>query len=206
MFDKIVCASNSYRILSKWAWWLQHSEKQICHCAIVGFYRTRAELEHEALIDGNLATEANLIILDTLEIVVQVCWHWSSAGNMDISKSVTTCLYIFDFVFAQTVSVTESKESILGGVLKVLLHSMACNQSALYLQHCFATQRALVSKVRLSPQCTFQIQLTSNYIYIIFFSEIKCFCLFSSLNCCLKKKRSSVQICACDFWGAAAVA
>ncbi|KAM6963289.1 dedicator of cytokinesis protein 7 isoform 4-T4 [Aplochiton taeniatus] len=78
--------------------------------------RTRAELEHEALIDGNLATEANLIILDTLEIVVQ------------------------------TVSVTESKESILGGVLKVLLHSMACNQSALYLQHCFATQRALVSK------------------------------------------------------------
>lgn len=78
MFDKIVCASNSYRILSKWVWWLQHSEKQICHCAIVGFYRTRAELEHEALIDGNLATEANLIILDTLEIVVQVCWHWTS--------------------------------------------------------------------------------------------------------------------------------
>ncbi|XP_068095450.1 dedicator of cytokinesis protein 7 isoform X12 [Hyperolius riggenbachi] len=79
-------------------------------------YRSRAELEHEALIDGNLATEANLIILDTLEIIVQ------------------------------TVSVTESKESILGGVLKTLLHSMACNQSALYLQHCFATQRALVSK------------------------------------------------------------
>uniref|UniRef100_A0A669PI06 Dedicator of cytokinesis 7 n=1 Tax=Phasianus colchicus TaxID=9054 RepID=A0A669PI06_PHACC len=78
--------------------------------------KSRAEIEHEALIDGNLATEANLIILDTLEIVVQ------------------------------TVSVTESKESILGGVLKVLLHSMACNQSALYLQHCFATQRALVSK------------------------------------------------------------
>uniref|UniRef100_A0A8C7CK34 Dedicator of cytokinesis 7 n=1 Tax=Oncorhynchus kisutch TaxID=8019 RepID=A0A8C7CK34_ONCKI len=78
--------------------------------------RTRAELEHEALIDGNLATEANLIILDTLEIIVQA------------------------------VSVTESKECILGGMLKVLLHSMACNQSALYLQHCFATQRALVSK------------------------------------------------------------
>lgn len=36
------------------------------------FCRTRAELEHEALIDGNLATEANLIILDTLEIIVQV--------------------------------------------------------------------------------------------------------------------------------------
>ncbi|TRY91961.1 hypothetical protein DNTS_035456 [Danionella cerebrum] len=87
--------------------WRQTSEKMD---------KTRAELEHEAIIDGNLATEANLIILDALEIIVQ------------------------------TVSVTESKESILGGVLKVLLHSMACNQSALYLQHCFATQRALVSK------------------------------------------------------------
>uniref|UniRef100_A0A8C5AXU2 Dedicator of cytokinesis 7 n=1 Tax=Gadus morhua TaxID=8049 RepID=A0A8C5AXU2_GADMO len=85
--------------------WRQNSEKMD---------KTRAELEHEALIDGNLATEANLTILDTLEIV--------------------------------TASVTETKESILGGVLKVLLHSMACNQSALYLQHCFATQRALVSK------------------------------------------------------------
>uniref|UniRef100_A0A4W2DFD1 Dedicator of cytokinesis 7 n=1 Tax=Bos indicus x Bos taurus TaxID=30522 RepID=A0A4W2DFD1_BOBOX len=87
--------------------WRQNTEK---------LDKSRAEIEHEALIDGNLATEANLIILDTLEIVVQ------------------------------TVSVTESKESILGGVLKVLLHSMACNQSAVYLQHCFATQRALVSK------------------------------------------------------------
>ncbi|KAL8178545.1 UNVERIFIED_CONTAM: Dedicator of cytokinesis protein 7 [Gekko kuhli] len=87
--------------------WRQNTEK---------FDKSRAEIEHEALIDGNLATEANLIILDTLEIIVQ------------------------------TVSVTESKESILGGVLKALLHSMACNQSALYLQHCFATQRALVSK------------------------------------------------------------
>uniref|UniRef100_A0A2K6F2B7 Dedicator of cytokinesis 7 n=1 Tax=Propithecus coquereli TaxID=379532 RepID=A0A2K6F2B7_PROCO len=81
-----------------------------------GLFSNPRSIEHEALIDGNLATEANLIILDTLEIVVQ------------------------------TVSVTESKESILGGVLKVLLHSMACNQSAVYLQHCFATQRALVSK------------------------------------------------------------
>ncbi|NP_001277565.1 dedicator of cytokinesis protein 7 isoform 1 [Mus musculus] len=87
--------------------WRQNSEK---------LDKSRAEIEHEALIDGNLATEANLIILDTLEIIVQ------------------------------TVSVTESKESILGGVLKVLLQSMACNQSAVYLQHCFATQRALVSK------------------------------------------------------------
>ncbi|KAF4797250.1 Dedicator of cytokinesis protein 7 [Turdus rufiventris] len=100
--------------------WRQNTEK---------LDKSRAEIEHEALIDGNLATEANLIILDTLEIVVQ------------------------------TVSVTESKESILGGVLKVLLHSMACNQSALYLQHCFATQRALVSKnfARVKMQVTMSL-------------------------------------------------
>lgn len=48
----------------------------------------------------------------------------------------------------QTVVASESKESVLGGVLRVLLHSMAGNQSALFLQHCFTTQRALVFKVR----------------------------------------------------------
>lgn len=52
----------------------------------------------------------------------------------------------------QTVVASESKESVLGGVLRVLLHSMAGNQSALFLQHCFTTQRALVFKVRV---CTF---------------------------------------------------
>lgn len=48
---------------------------------------------------------------------------------------------------SQTVVLSEQKESVLGGVLRVLLHSMAGNQSALFLQHCFTTQRALVFKV-----------------------------------------------------------
>lgn len=29
-------------------------------------------MEHEALVDGNLATEVSLVVLDTLEIIVQV--------------------------------------------------------------------------------------------------------------------------------------
>ncbi|XP_077326427.1 dedicator of cytokinesis protein 6 isoform X7 [Lithobates pipiens] len=78
--------------------------------------KTHAEREIEITVDGNMATEANLVVLDTLEIIVQ------------------------------TVMLSEMKESILGGVLKVLLHSMGCNQSALYLQHCFTSQRALVCK------------------------------------------------------------
>uniref|UniRef100_A0A3Q3LNV2 Dedicator of cytokinesis 6 n=1 Tax=Labrus bergylta TaxID=56723 RepID=A0A3Q3LNV2_9LABR len=78
--------------------------------------KTKAEMEQESVVDGNLATEASLVVLDTLEIIVK------------------------------TVVASELKESVLGGVLRVLLHSMAGNQSALFLQHCFTTQRALVYK------------------------------------------------------------
>ncbi|KAM3925869.1 dedicator of cytokinesis protein 6 isoform 3-T3 [Leptodactylus fuscus] len=78
--------------------------------------KSQAERELEITVDGNMATEANLVVLDTLEIIVQ------------------------------TVMLSEMKESVLGGVLKVLLLSMTCNQSALYLQHCFTSQRALVCK------------------------------------------------------------
>uniref|UniRef100_A0A674KDR4 Dedicator of cytokinesis 6 n=1 Tax=Terrapene triunguis TaxID=2587831 RepID=A0A674KDR4_9SAUR len=80
------------------------------------------EVEQEVLVEGNLATEASLVVLDTLEIIVQ------------------------------TVLLAEAKESVLDGVLRVLLHSMACTPSALFLQHCFASQRALVSKVSGAPQ------------------------------------------------------
>ncbi|XP_067089899.1 dedicator of cytokinesis protein 7-like isoform X7 [Osmerus mordax] len=78
--------------------------------------KTKSEVEQESVVDGNLATEASLVVLDTLEIIVK------------------------------TVLVSELKESVLGGVLRVLLHSMAGSQSALFLQHCFTTQRALVFK------------------------------------------------------------
>ncbi|XP_044134775.1 dedicator of cytokinesis protein 6 isoform X5 [Bufo gargarizans] len=78
--------------------------------------KSQAERELEVTVDGNMAAEANLVVLDTLEIIVQ------------------------------TVMLSEMKESVLGGVLKVLLLSMSCNQSALYLQHCFTSQRALVCK------------------------------------------------------------
>lgn len=35
-------------------------------------FRTKAEVEQESVVDGNLATEASLIVLDTLEIIVKV--------------------------------------------------------------------------------------------------------------------------------------
>ncbi|KAK2497729.1 hypothetical protein MC885_014480 [Smutsia gigantea] len=78
--------------------------------------KTKDEMEHEALVDGNLATEASLVVLDTLEIIVQ------------------------------TVMLSEARESILGAVLKVVLYSLGSAQSTAFLQHGLATQRALVSK------------------------------------------------------------
>lgn len=39
---------------------------------LVHVNRTKAEMEQESVVDGNLSTEASLIVLDTLEIVVKV--------------------------------------------------------------------------------------------------------------------------------------
>uniref|UniRef100_A0A8B9GGV1 Dedicator of cytokinesis 8 n=1 Tax=Amazona collaria TaxID=241587 RepID=A0A8B9GGV1_9PSIT len=86
--------------------WRQANERQD---------KTKAELDQEALISGNLATEANLIILDMQENIIQV-------GN------------------------TECRDNLLGGVLKVLVNSLGCDQSTTYLTHCFATLRALIAK------------------------------------------------------------
>ncbi|XP_035235838.1 dedicator of cytokinesis protein 8 isoform X2 [Anguilla anguilla] len=78
--------------------------------------KTKAELDQEALVSGNLATEANLIILDLLETIVQ------------------------------GVSLADCKDNVVGGVLRVLLHSLSCNQSTSFLSHCFSSLRALIVK------------------------------------------------------------
>lgn len=123
--------------------------------------RTKEEMEHEALVDGNLATEASLVVLDTLEIIVQVGlepaspWPLTPSPCLVISgsrsplsptpqaaQSLTAA-----FLTPQTVMLSEARESILGAVLKVVLYSLGSAQSALFLQHGLATQRALVSKV-----------------------------------------------------------
>ncbi|XP_028910927.1 dedicator of cytokinesis protein 8 isoform X3 [Ornithorhynchus anatinus] len=78
--------------------------------------KSKAELDQEALISGNLATEANLIILDMQETIIQ-------------ASSALDC-----------------KDNLLGGVLRVLVNSLSCDQSTTYLTHCFATLRALIAK------------------------------------------------------------
>ncbi|NXO30638.1 DOCK8 protein, partial [Cisticola juncidis] len=87
--------------------WRQANERQD---------KTKAELDQEALISGNLATEANLIILDMQENIIQASFA------------------------------TECRDNLLGGVLKVLVNSLGYDQSTTYLTHCFATLRALIAK------------------------------------------------------------
>lgn len=118
-------------------------------------------MEHEALVDGNLATEASLVVLDTLEIIVQVrlvqCRSCpllprGGLGSLTLKspsfpdprppKSLNV-----GFLHVKTVMLSEARESVLGAVLKVVLYSLGSAQSALFLQHGLATQRALVSKV-----------------------------------------------------------
>jgi len=43
--------------------------------------RTKTEVEQESVVDGNLATEASLIVLDTMEIVVKVKSSSSSSSH-----------------------------------------------------------------------------------------------------------------------------
>lgn len=128
-------------------------------------------MEQESMVDGNLSTEASLIVLDTLEIVVKV----NDAFQLWICKSYlefTPCFFAVCICF-QTVVASELKESVLGGVLRVLLHSMAGNQSALFLQHCFTTQRALVFKVR---------KLIALYLVWYIFFELLHVAVFEHIN------------------------
>lgn len=122
--------------------------------------RTKAELDQEALISGNLATETNLVVLDLLETIIQVrflsnqkddkvfiCPIKEKIVNEFIHKSgVLTFAGMLFFLF-QAVPLAECKDNVVGSVLKVLLHSLTCNQSTTFLSHTFSTLRALVVKV-----------------------------------------------------------
>lgn len=84
------------------------------------FYDTLTKPDNDTdlnfFVEGSLATEVCLVILDTLELIIQVATH------------------------------SEIHHNLLGVVLKVLLHALSRNQSTLALQNLFATQRSLIFK------------------------------------------------------------
>merc|ERR1719412_3277888 len=67
-------------------------------------------------MEGNLATEASMLVLDTLDLIVQIVSH------------------------------TDHSQGLLASVLRVLLHALHTNQSTMFLQHLFAVQRSFVFK------------------------------------------------------------
>ena len=72
--------------------------------------------ETSSHLEGCLATESSMIVLDTLELIVQVVSH------------------------------TDHSQGLLTSVLKVLLHALGTNQSTFFIRHLFAVQRSFVFK------------------------------------------------------------
>lgn len=75
-----------------------------------------ADYEMATHMEGNLATEASMLVLDTLDLIVQVVSH------------------------------ADHSQGLLASVLRVLLHALGTNQSTMFLQHLFAVQRSFVFK------------------------------------------------------------
>lgn len=95
-------------------------------------------MEQDAHIEGALAAEASLVVLDTLETVVQ------ADGGGGIYMYLYNIFYRFyTFIFTKFLCFLGA---VVGAVLKVLLRALARNQSTSVLQHMFNTQRALVFK------------------------------------------------------------
>ena len=106
--------------------------------------RTKGDLEHDALIKGNLATEANIVVLDMLELVVQVYTLLDRSMHAQVCNS---WLHSVDETLFQVASQSDCLQGLLGIVFRVLLHALSCNQSTSVLHNMFATQRTLVFKV-----------------------------------------------------------
>lgn len=126
---------------------------KLCCCV-----RSRSREEADCIVEGVLATEVSFIALNTLELVVQV---------LDTSKSSPYTIWIVwidpaicwipglvrlrwrrcPTVYFQIVQSSDSLQSLLSFILRVLLHLLSLNQSSLVLQSIFATQRSLVAKV-----------------------------------------------------------
>ncbi|XP_071486500.1 dedicator of cytokinesis protein 7-like [Diadema antillarum] len=78
--------------------------------------RPKGELEQEAALEALLANEVSFTVLDTVELMVQ------------------------------TVSQTDHLQGCLTGIMTVLLHALARNQSTTVMESILATQRSLVFK------------------------------------------------------------
>ena len=79
--------------------------------------------ELESHIEGNLATEVAMIVLDTLAVVEQVVFHQSLIQTFSIlSPNWSPQPQI------QVVAAADHSQTLLASVLRVMLHALNTNQ------------------------------------------------------------------------------
>ena len=93
------------------------SKKKLIYFFLFKF-RSEEEIQMDAHLESILACECTMIVLDTIETIIQV------------------------------VQTTDCHQILLPGLLKILLHAFALNQSTWTLQNLFSHQRAIVYKVK----------------------------------------------------------
>ena len=108
---------------------------------------TDCSTQLNAHLEGCLATEASMIVLDTLELIVQVWWLNNTFSNFQNKDYFVSVEFILCFWYTQVVSHTDHSQGLLTSVLKVLLHALGTNQSTFFIRHLFAVQRSFVFKV-----------------------------------------------------------
>uniref|UniRef100_A0AAZ3R1M3 Dedicator of cytokinesis 8 n=1 Tax=Oncorhynchus tshawytscha TaxID=74940 RepID=A0AAZ3R1M3_ONCTS len=99
-------------------------------------------LARNALTNCSTNHLASAITTDCLQISLSAFTH-NASQNYTL---LNTANIIVSSLVPLAVPLADCKESVVGGVLRVLLHCLTCNQSTTFLSHCFSTLRALVVK------------------------------------------------------------
>lgn len=170
-------------------------------------WRTRAELEHEALIDGNLATEANIIILDTLEIIVQVPALSPTSkimlARIRRSSSSLILLPLLPFPFPPADGVSDRVQGEHSGRSAESFAPQHGLQPERPLPAALLRHAAGASVEGLDP-AVFPHRFLITVTVWVCVMPLPLPCSFRS--CCSRRRRSSAPTCVCGSWGAAAAA
>lgn len=114
------------------------SKKKLIYFFLFKF-RSEEEIQMDAHLESILACECTMIVLDTIETIIQV------------------------------VQTTDCHQILLPGLLKILLHAFALNQSTWTLQNLFSHQRAIVYKVKSQKKIRRLSQL--NFSFLNYYSK-----------------------------------
>jgi len=89
------------------------------------------------ILESNLSTECNLILLDSIEIIIEVIQHQNSLPSLNVFKS---------FINKTETNTHLSHHNLLKSVMKVILNMLSIQPSTRTLPNLFSLQRDFVSK------------------------------------------------------------